>query len=126
MSPSKRLDRKGRRRRAWAAPFVITMALSAPGCVVKEAEPTEPTQPTQPTQPTSETRDHRGTDGADQPQVISNPPPPQALPQAPTSGGKVHTRKDGTCWFHFDAAYCPENATCNPPPPTQVQCPEAE
>lgn len=133
MSPAKRTDKK--RRRAWAAPFILTTVLAAPGCVVKEGPP--PSQPA----PKGVTTDHRGgqpheapptdpnapapnTDST-APTVIANPPPPTAapaLPDAPNEGGELVTRKDGTCWFHYDAAPCPPDATCNPPPPRQVKC----
>ncbi len=148
MSPSKRTDKRARRRRAWAAPFVMTAALAAPGCVVKEAPPPQHAQPAQ-QGPT--TVDHRQPPPAEQtgeqsapPKVIANPPPPAqttdseqkeppkvivnppppgaaaALPDAP-DGGTVQKRNDGTCWW-TPTVTCPPKATCNPPPPRQVKC----
>jgi hypothetical protein len=134
MSPAKRTDKK--RRRAWAAPFILTTVLAGPGCTVKEGPP--PSQPA----PKGVTTDHRGDGSTHEapptdpnatpapntdstpPTVIANPPPPaaNALPDAPTEGGEVIARKDGTCWFHYDAPPCPPKATCNPPPPRQVKC----
>jgi hypothetical protein len=131
MSPAKRIDRKGRRRRrAWAAPFIITTALAAPGCVVKEAppanQPTNQAQPaSQPAQPQPGGQAEPGEPREAPPTVVTNPPPPgQQLPEAPTSGGAVKTHDDGTCWFYFDSPECPPDAICNPPPPKQVRCPE--
>jgi hypothetical protein len=133
MSPSKRTDKK--RRRVWAAPFVLTTALALPaGCVVKEGPP--PSEP----KPAGVVTDHRGDTTHEAPPtdpnatpntpeneqtppvIVANPPAQNSLPDAPASGGKLVASKDGTCWFHFDAGTCPENATCNPPPPRQVKC----
>lgn len=35
----------------------------------------------------------------------------------------IHMAKDGTCKAAFDSS-CPANATCNPPPPTKIACPD--
>ena len=59
------------------------------------------------------------------PVIMRNPPPPRALPAAPATGGHVVVRDDGTCFWH-EAVKCPPNTMCNPPPPTQVQCPEVK
>ncbi len=53
-------------------------------------------------------------------------PDPKALPEAPSSGGKLERNEDGSCTFYFDDPPCPEGAMCNPPPPMQVQCPAPE
>jgi hypothetical protein len=69
-------------------------------------------------------------------EVSSNPPMPHTaepppsgtnttgLKPAPKSGGTVSKNPDGTCSWYWDTN-CPppEEATCNPPPPMQVQCP---
>lgn len=54
------------------------------------------------------------------------PSAPGAGTGGPPSGGpQVEHRGDGTCWQHFDAS-CPPDATCNPPPPRQVDCATGE
>ena len=107
-----------RRRRALAAPFVVTTALGA--CGPGSPEPAAPAQP-------AETYDQNGDpiapSGGEKPPVVVNPPPPGELPDPPADGkGKVVTRDDGTCWY-YESIECPANATCNPPPPMQVKCP---
>lgn len=134
------------RRRIFAAPFVLTAALTS-GCVVREAPPPQPqTQPetrydengnevttkpidtSGPARPSGTGSNEVGEPtGGDTPKkplppVIVNPPPPQTLPDAPTDAkGTVVTREDGTCWFQY-VVDCPPKATCNPPPPKQVKC----
>lgn len=132
MSPSKRTDRK--RRRRFAAPFVLTAALAFPAasCVVKDANPAEPrvvdhreNTPAE-TQPETEAPEQTAPDEPTNPPpkpIIVNPPRPGTLPEAPASGGKVHVRDNGTCWWYVEVV-CPPQTKCNPPPPKQVKCPE--
>src|SRR5688500_591877 len=43
-----------------------------------------------------------------------------------TSGGDVgtwHVQRRGEGCFLYQSTSCPENATCNPPPPMEVDCP---
>ncbi len=135
--------RKSRRRRIFAAPFVLTLAL-APACIVKEAQPPQSqtqqqtetrydqngneilTKPTTtkapPVKGETMTPEGAGSGSGSGPVVISNPPPPKPLPAAPKdSAGKIVASSDGTCWFHYTVK-CPPKAICNPPPPMQVQC----
>jgi hypothetical protein len=141
--------RPARRRRALAAPFVVTAVL-APGCVTGQeaAEPAPHTRPpseqvrpggeeaaseTQPTAAEGEPTRHR---------VVTNPPRPSALPPAPAGqgtwredgggrwtyayadGGQVWRDADGACRYVPKPPPCPEGAMCNPPPPRAVQCPD--
>ena len=47
-------------------------------------------------------------------------------PEEPNPSSKqIEHRPDGTCWEVVHAS-CPENATCNPPPPAQVDCATGE
>jgi hypothetical protein len=135
----------GRRRRALAAPFVVTVAF-APACI-EQAPPASSPQPvasgpseTTPSQTTS------GTQPTDEPAgsghtVIANPPPPTAPPAAPS--GKGSWSQEGDRWVYLyedggrvwrDAAgecsysphvSCPAGVACNPPRPTRVSCPPA-
>ena len=41
--------------------------------------------------------------------------------QPPGGSSRIDHRPDGTCW-ETPRANCPANATCNPPPPWQVDC----
>ncbi len=61
---------------------------------------------------------------AKKPIVITNPPGPRkpALKPAPKTGGRVITQADGSCIW-VKSIKCPKGASCNPPPPTKVQCP---
>ncbi len=45
------------------------------------------------------------------------PPEPRPEPQA-----SITTQPDGSC-IYYQSMSCPENATCNPPPPRKLDCP---
>jgi hypothetical protein len=105
-------------RRSFAAPFVVTLAATAPACYMSSspqgttASQPPPAQPAQPT-PAPEPGG---------PPVVMNPPMPQT--PAPAAGTKwtVYRTKD-SC----KAAYivdCPAGAMCNPPPPVDYECPQ--
>jgi hypothetical protein len=111
-------------RRSFAAPFVVTLAATAPACYVSSS-PQGSAQPT----PTTQTQTQTQTQ-PEQPEpapgpggpVVMNPPMPQA--PAPAAGTKwtVYRAKDGC-----KAAYvvdCPAGAMCNPPPPSDYECPQ--
>lgn len=61
------------------------------------------------------------TNSGVKPRTLANPPPPGTLPDAPTEGGKVMVKSDGTCWWLVEVT-CPPNTKCNPPPPYEVKC----
>ena len=62
------------------------------------------------------------------PTMVNPPPPPGpepaggAVPQ-PAPAGDITKRDDGTCWRVEKIECPPQPATCNPPPPVQVDCP---
>ena len=121
---SKLRETTPRRRRVLAAPFVLTAALSG-GCYVQQ-EPQPQPQPGYGQQPPPAQPEPAPTDPAQQPPpVVTNPPPPgvSEKPQPPTSGGKVVTNPDGTCWWQPDMPDCPPGVACNPPRPHEVACP---
>jgi hypothetical protein len=113
-----------RRRARLAAPFVVTIAaLPACGSGAEDIHRNPPALP----------------EPAHNPPAIETPPTataagsaaPSATPTAKVAGDlppatnpeKVRRREDGTCW-EFHDMHCPPQATCNPPPPRQVACPE--
>ena len=91
-------------RRSFAAPFVVTLA-AVPACYVQSSAP--PPQP----QPVAQPADPH-------PVVVTNPPRPQ--PAASTSW-HVYKTQDG-CEAIVNVE-CPAGASCNPPPPSKVECP---
>jgi hypothetical protein len=113
-------------------PAEQTPPQNAPGTIVMNPPRPEPAQ----TQP-DPTQSHPPT-------PIMNPPRPQpqdpAAPQpvpAPTNPSVVmnppRPEPAGTRWHVFKAedsckavldVRCPEGATCNPPPPTKIACPD--
>lgn len=111
-------------RRAFAVPLVMTVA-AMPACIV-----TEP-KPAQPQTGGTTTRDHRPPP----PTRHENPPPPSTDPtpidpvpaqvEAPDyhRNWTVSLQKDGTCEAYM-AVECKKGATCNPPPPQPIACPE--
>jgi len=116
---------------------VITAALGAPACVVQsDPAPQGPAGEAGGEPGATPGGEPTGTPGGG-PEMTVNPPPPErepgmtvnppppgrTLPQAPASGGKVHVKEDGTCWWFADPPECPPNVACNPPRPYEVQCP---
>ncbi|HEU4613888.1 MAG TPA: hypothetical protein VFS15_17465 [Kofleriaceae bacterium] len=92
--------------------------------VVIANPPPPSTQPSQPTQ--------------QPPVVIANPPPPSTKPTRPdprptaptttpaqssTARWTVYQAKDGSCMAAIKVE-CQPKATCNPPPPFKVTCPQ--
>jgi hypothetical protein len=121
-----------RARRVLAAPFVVTAAL-APACVVQHRPAPEPTPAT--------TSPEGGGQPSD-PVVIANPPRPTEPAPAPAPVGDgawrdhhgkiAYVYDDGGVVWRDDAGRCtyapkvdcPPRATCNPPPPREVACPD--
>lgn len=111
-------------RTRFAAPLVITLAI-APACVVTPAPPSNQPTPTNPPRP--------------EPAPIDDPPPPEPDPTTPQppepepeptptpsmTRWSVYQRKsDQRCYTAF-IANCSPKATCNPPPPREMDaCPE--
>lgn len=133
---------RGRRRaKNLALPFVVTAAAA---CTVKSgpaAGPTTKQAPANSGRPNikGDAPGNQGTAADPQkgddvttisnppppeptPTIMKNPPPPKALEPAPTSGGSMFVTDDGACMWVEDVS-CPKDATCNPPPPREVQCP---
>ncbi len=146
MAPNMRQDTR-KRRRSFALPFVLTIA-AAPGCYVtsgssdppattQEEPSSEPTAAdTTPAEPSSEPQAPNPSSPTPQqppvvqqppeptkqpPIVTNNPPPPQTLPM-PRAEETVTKHTDGTCWASAPVKCPAPPATCNPPPPRQVQC----
>jgi hypothetical protein len=93
---------RNRPRRAFAAPFILTIAAAIPGC--KSSAPKDDTI------------------------VHRNPPEPDPDPD-PVKGVAAYQSwtvqgNAGKCDAYFDVE-CPppDEATCNPPPPMVVACP---
>src|SRR5690349_8418990 len=103
-------------RRTFAAAFVAIAA--APACIVTSSDPG-------PKQPTS--TDHRTSPDNpppdDQPtHVVTNPPMPEAQTYDVDTTWNVEMQDDGTC-LAYRVVECVKGATCNPPRPTNVDCP---
>lgn len=101
-------------KKSLAASFLVTVGVAgcAPEPAVKMSNPppvdlVHPVEPEQPEQPEPE-------DTGD-----------SELPK-PGPSDKVVTKKDGTCWVMPEVDCPPSPATCNPPPPMQVACPEEQ
>ncbi len=102
------------------ASFVATVAVSAcgpsPEYAVNPPPPPDMVEPTPiPPAPTE-------TAPPETPPAVETSEPKSDLP-APGPGEKVTVKKNGTCWVYPDVDCPPSPATCNPPPPRQVQCP---
>jgi hypothetical protein len=121
MAPKLRSDGRRRRRiREWAAPFIVTVALS-PACT-KAGDKAEEQRPPQP-QPAA-------ADAA----TAQTKPPPDPPPDPPPGTGVFSPppdwtylgdiRKDATgCVLSFHVV-CDPGEKCNPPKPQAVPCPD--
>lgn len=125
MAPKLRKSARRKRRRRLAIPFIATFALgSAAACSGGgTVGPTTTSNPPPPRMIDAGTETMAPTPDAQTATVD----PGTNLPPAPASGGTMFMRDDGTCWFSHDVN-CPTDADgnmapCNPPPPTQVECP---
>ncbi len=106
-------------RRSFAAPLILTVA-AVPACVVASNKPA-----TSDPKNTPEQRDHRTGEGGEN----ANPPGPHVNPPMQRKNEydekwSVSLQDDGTCLAHADDGGCPEGASCNPPPPRPVLCPD--
>jgi hypothetical protein len=120
-----------------AASFVLTISI-APGCSSSQrtthaAEPdmstaesggpprhANPPPPEGHGGPAPETGEpHANPPGPEVDKPVPEPEPAQAGPN-----DNVEIRKNGTCWARVDVKCPPPPATCNPPPPRQVDCPD--
>ncbi|MCA9718775.1 MAG: hypothetical protein H6713_11615 [Myxococcales bacterium] len=141
------------RRRALAAPFVLTVAASVACTPAKQPETQTPVDARggaadpdagppagnilmNPDGTCSEIIDVTCPEG-----TMCNPPLPRAvpcppelalagggdaLPPAPTGAkGSLERGEDGTCTFYFDDD-CAPGDQCNPPPPMRVRCPSEQ
>ncbi len=116
MAPRLRSDGRRRRRiRDWAAPFVVTVALS-PACTKSGDKDKDP--PIRTKNPPAVEYDAS---------VAQKPPPPEPKtgvvvpPEGWTYLGDIKREKDGCeLIFHVD---CAPGEKCNPPPPAAVPCP---
>lgn len=140
-------------RRSFAAPFVVTLA-AVPACYVQTspgpsgpppsqppptqtAEPAQPTPPppgpvvanpprptqpppSQPSTPPPYRPDPRPTQPP--PTQTSTPPPP--VQQAQESRWSLFKSNDGSGCMAAIKVECQPKATCNPPPPFKVACPD--
>ncbi len=109
------------RRSRLAAPFVVTVALTA--CA---ADPPGNPPPRLTANPPPPDVVPRPEPTAEQPREIHmNPPHPQhpiaELP-LPTNPASVVKGADGTC-TEYTHVSCPPGVMCNPPPPHAVRCP---
>ncbi|HTM21150.1 MAG TPA: hypothetical protein VL172_11595 [Kofleriaceae bacterium] len=148
MAPRLRSEGRRRRRiREWAAPFVITVALS-PACTRSTGEKTGTKNPPPPMQadagaaatpPPAAKLVKRGPGDCvmvfpDNCAAIEakggdcNPPRPEAVPcpdetppPAAVSMGDI-SRAGDKCTYYMNPS-CPPNVPCNPPPPMNVACP---
>ncbi len=87
-------------RTRFAASLVVTLAAAGCGRTVDHREPVHPNPP---------------------PVTTTEPTPP-----TPTPDGRqwsVMVMGDGTCGAMEEIA-CPEGASCNPPPPAKIACPD--
>jgi hypothetical protein len=111
--------RRMRPPRRFAAPIVLTAALT--GCAAgPTSEP--PRQPEPHANPPP--REVEPTPGPVKPQPtepVQANTPPQMLPVA-TNPAAVEKLANGTCVEVHHVA-CPPHVSCNPPPPSPVQCP---
>ena len=113
--------RPRRRRPILAVPFVITASL-APACGARETQPNEPMRTSNPPEPSPD------------PDAKPTPPPAPAGKGAwreDYAGHWIYTYESGDqIWYDEggcelrQAMDCPEDATCNPPPPQAVACPD--
>lgn len=112
---------KSRRRRVLAAPFVVTMAF-APACdpAPKQRAASEPTaNPPDPGPDPVESQQPRHAasgNGAWSKNATGR------WVYSYESGDQIYY-DDGSCELH-EAIDCPRDATCNPPPPQKVACPD--
>ena len=113
-------------RRAFAVPLVMTIA-AAPACVVKDDSP-----PASSSGPTVRTHENPPRpDPAPQPDPARPDPDPTPIEPTPVQtkapdyhrNWTVMMNDDGTCAAYM-AVECKKGATCNPPPPTAIACPE--
>jgi hypothetical protein len=113
-------------RRAFAVPLVMTVA-AVPACVVTESKPAQP-----------RTGGTTTTTTANPPGPHTNPPPPDTAKPDPTPidptpvqaeapdyhrNWTVTMGSDGACAAYMKVE-CKTGATCNPPPPQAIECPE--
>ncbi len=116
-----RMQASRKPRRSFAAPLVITAA-ALPACIVTPG-PTTSSPP-----PNVTTTDHRTPDQpppGPNPSTSHNPPMPNPNP-APSyeRDWTVTVGSDGVCHAAIKVS-CPKPpATCNPPMPVQVACPD--
>jgi hypothetical protein len=119
-------------RRRFAASFVITVA-ALPACG-RTVDHRDPVTPTSPTTADTNTRDHR--DAPSSWEVTVNPdgsctaqgdnggaPVKIACPEYASSGARIQREADG-CLVIPPTGDCPEGASCNPPPPQKIACPQ--
>jgi hypothetical protein len=117
-------------RRRFAASFVVTLAaLPACGRTVDHRDPVGPTQPTD-----TSSRDHR--DAPNSWTVVANPdgsctaqaqgaaPVKITCPDGAAGGGLSIMRNGNECMVMAPEPACPEGASCNPPPPQTIACPQ--
>ena len=103
-----------RKQGFFAASFVVTTSLVACGAQQTQQPPTNPPNPEPHVNPPGPTTTTTTTSTATAPNG-------KPLPIAP-AGGTVSKGADGRCMWMEDMK-CPPDATCNPPPPMEVQCP---
>lgn len=100
----------------------VAAACLAFGCVPPQTSPT----PSAPARRAPTTFDHSGSEVPASEDLATASPTSAPLPEPPTDQrGTITTRDDGTCWYSVSLE-CARGAPCNPPPPTQVECPAGD
>jgi hypothetical protein len=120
MSPDlRRKNERMRRVRAWAAPFVLTVALAPGGC--KKAEPDARPPGAAPL------KDERPISSPHEPMSDARiaAAPADAMPWSNSTAKAVASLQHGVdgCQWIFRAD-CEPGVKCNPPAPRQVACPD--
>lgn len=106
-----------RRRRVWAAPFVLTMALAPAVACKKAPEPSRTNNPPGPV--VEEPKPAAASDAA----VATAPA--DAMPWSSSTArvvARLEQGADGCRWIF--GADCEPNTKCNPPAPRKVDCPK--
>jgi hypothetical protein len=97
-------------RRAFAAPFVVTLAAAAAGCTTTDHRHANPPGPITTTDGTAGTADPSAT--------------PTPTPTGAQGTWRIELQPDGTCVAAADTHCAPGNpASCNPPRPAAYPCP---
>lgn len=116
-------------RHSFAAPLVVTLAVG-PACVVRSSPaPQQPTpvdppgpvmNPPRPVAPTEPTPDRAPNPDTAPDTVAQTDPPPEFVSRT----WEVRLDRSGATCRAYVPVVCQPKATCNPPPPRAIDCPD--